>query len=226
MRVATVVTLLVIVSVFSLVGCSPDIDEDEAVVDETIVTEEQDPSSQSPDWWPHWMDGTITVRTGVYKTGAEMEEAIWNRKNFVAFSVGLRMAIMEIPMSKVPGETEVTVLTLREAGMTGTPTIAEVREHFRKEGYRPLTMEEAVMIRLDFTDQPETRTKHKMSKFETLLSREDGLSIGWQGNEWTFHIGRYAGRDSVGQGYEISFGQIYGENVSLDTAFACAKILP
>ena len=222
MKVATVVALLVIVSVFSLVGCSPDIDEDEAVVDETIVTEEEAPSFQGP----HWMDGTITVRTGVYETGAEMAEAIDNRRNFHIPTSGVRMAIMEIPMSKVPGETEVTVLTLREAGMTDNPTLAEVREHFRKKGYRPLTMEEAVMIRLDFTDQPETMTKHKMSEFETLLSREDGLSIGWQGNEWTFHIGRYAGGDLIGQGYEIGFGQIYGGNVNLDTAFACAKILP
>ena len=223
MKVTTVVTLLIMVSVFSLVGCSPDIDEDEAMVDETMVTEEEAPSYQGPHWW----DGTITVRTGVYETGAEMEEAIANRKNYHAYSVSLRIRIMEIPMSKVPGETEVTVLTLREAGMTGTPTIAEVREHFRKEGYRPLTLEEAVMIRLDFTDQPDTGTKHKMSKFETLLSREDGLLIGsWRGKEHTFIIGRYAGQDIWGQGYEIAFGQIYGENVSLETAFACAKILP
>ena len=221
MRVATVITLLVMMSVFSMVGCSPDIEERE-----TIITEEQIPSETPSFQGPHWMDGTITVRTGVYETGAEMARAIDNRRNFIIPTSGVRMAIMEIPMSKVPGETEVTVLTLREAGMTGTPTIAEVREHFRKEGYRPLTMEEAVMIRLDFTDQPETRTKHKMSKFETLLSREDGLSIGWQGNEWTFHIARSAGGDPIGQGYEIGFGQIYGGNVSLETAFACAKILP
>ena len=217
------ITLIAMVSMFSLIGCSPDIDEDEAVVDETMVTEEQTPSYQGPHWW----DGTITVRTGVYETGAEMEEAIANRKNFVAYTVSTRARIIKVPMSKmskVPGETEVTVLTLREVGMTGSPTMEEVREHFRKKGYRPLTLEEAVMIRLDFTDQPDTRTKHKMAEFQALLSREDGLLIGWRGDEWTFKIVRYAGWDLIGQGNMIDLGQTKG--FGLDMAFACAKILP
>ena len=226
MRAATVLALLVMVSVFSLVGCSPDIEEDEVMEDEVMATEEQ--ASSSLDWWPHWMDGTITVRTGVYETGKEMGEAIDSRKNFHAYGVALRMAIIKIPMSKIPGETEVTVMTLREAGMTGTPTTEEIREHFRKKGYGPLTLEEAVMTRLDFADQPrKTETSNKkMVEFLALLSQEDGLSIGWRGNERTFRIVRYAGWDLIGQGNIIAFFQATEDNINLETAFACVKILP
>ncbi len=228
MRVATTVALLTMVSMFSLVGCSPDIEEDGSIVAETMVTEEQAPSSEWPDWVPHWMDGTIIVRTGVYETGEDIVDTLWNRENFHAYSVSLRMRIIDMPMSKIPGETEITVLTLREAGMTGTPTIEKIRSHFGAEGYRPLTLEEAVMIRLDFTDQPgktETANK-KMSRFFALLSQEDGMFMGWEKSEWTLIIGRYLGLDFVGEGYQISREKIVDRNFSLDTAFACAKILP
>ena len=225
MRVFFAVMVVALLATASaLVGCSPDIEEEE---DEAIVTEEQlPPEPISLFQPPHWRDGTITIRTGVYETGGEMEDALWNRENFHARNVSLRIDIRKIPMSNVPKEVEVTVLRLHEVGIKGTAKIEKIRSRFGVEGYRPLTLEEAVMIRLDFTDQPDlAKIHHKMTSFYTLLSQKDGEFLwGSAEGERTLGIERAGGNDFIGAGNLLFFIDVRGVNFSPGAAFACVKV--
>ena len=121
-------------------SCSPDIEEDEAIVAE----EQLPPEPTSLYQVPHWSDGTITIRTGVYETGREMEDAIWDRENFHAYSVSLRIDIRKIPRSNVKKEVEVTVLTLREVG------IKSFSQSGGFVGFRSICLQETRMCELLF----------------------------------------------------------------------------
>ena len=148
------------------------------------------------------------------------------RKNFV-ISAGVRVTVADenFPMSGVRKTVEVTVLTLQEAGMTKPSTIEEIRKQFKELGYRPLTLEEAVTIRVDFRNQPDKmKVDHKMTWFLTLLSKENGKIFGFPEREYAFYIYRNSSRDKYGGGYGMHTEQTSGRRFNPTVyRFACVK---
>lgn len=213
------IALLAVLTAISLAACSPDIEEKGEVL--TLTTEDL----YSPPE-PHWADGTITIETGQHETGESMVDALDDRRNFHAFSASLRIALSKkgLKMSKEKRTVEVTVLTLGEAGFTELATLKEIRKRFEEMGCRPLTLEEAVMTRLDFVDQPDIkRVNHKMTNFFTLLSEEDGYFLGRQEKEKVLKIKRDSTRDKYGEGYLLSFALMKNNMFGPQNAFACVK---
>ena len=48
----------------------------------------------------------------------------------------------EFPMSQIPKTITVKIVTMLEVGLEKPSTLKEVIDHFSKNGYRPLTLEE------------------------------------------------------------------------------------
>ncbi|MDE0636791.1 MAG: hypothetical protein OXI43_13210 [Candidatus Poribacteria bacterium] len=217
------ITMMVLATLL-ITSCSPDIEEDGgkgvAIIEESPWPPE-----------PHWADGTITIEIGQYHTGKQMVDWLNTTPNFHAYGPNLRLGISQedFPMSWVPKEVEITVLTLGELGVAkdAAITLTEVRSLFRRAGYRPLTLEEAVMTRICFTDQPDIKkTDHKMTRFRTLLSQKDGRYLYMPGDEKrerTLCITRNSGRDQYGEGYMLSFENTERSVFGWKTGFAVVK---
>ena len=152
-------TLLAALIAISLFACSSDIIEEE-MVEETPLPELVEPEP------PHWADGIIEIEVGRFKTGAEMLTIFEIPNNNLSASrdIRARLAKPNFPMSRQRKTIKVTVVTLQEAGFTKPTTIEEIRKRFKQLGYRPLTLEEAVEIRLQFLDQPDRPTEYQVQE--------------------------------------------------------------
>ncbi len=206
--------VLITTTLFS--ACSPDIAEEEA--EETLLTPEPIPEPE-----PHWADGIIEIETGRFQTGTEMLRAL-EKPNNINASLDIRFLLSkpDFPMSRQKKTIKVTVVTLLEAGFTEPATLPEIRKRFKQIGYRPLTLEEAIEIRLQFVDQPDRpkeynydaqragfippppkrdRTpKSKLDAFHTLMeSDEDFLGL-----VKVFRITRNSDWDKYDQGLCIA----------------------
>ena len=233
---ATALTLSICI-ILGLIGCSTDTEE------EAVTTEEELLPPPPPE--PHWADGTVEIEVGVYKTGKGLVSALENRENIHANRlIRHHLSKKEMPMmSKVRKRVEVTVATLLEAGFTKeSVTIEEVREKYKENGYRPLTIEEGIMLRLGFTDQPDMKkSDHKMVSFFGLLSKEDSEFFSdMEGIQRIFFLYRSSARDRYGEGYGLytrnvterkfyphgdeEYHQDAAKTDFLGTRFACVKI--
>lgn len=134
---------------------------------------------------PSWADGIVTITVGRYQTGDDLVDAIQNKPNFlVASGVPTSIHRANIRMSQELKTVDITVVTLEEAGFSGNPvTLEQILSRFQQLGYRPLTIEEALELRLQLTDQPDTAQAdlteegRKWSKMFALLSVQDALSL-------------------------------------------------
>lgn len=218
--IRTSMTFIMVILAASLTSCSPDTIE-EYEDEEVQVTEEPAPPE------PSWADGIITITTGNYQTGGGLRNALANKPNFAAVSIMSRtLQKPDFPMSGEPGTTNVTVVTLKEAGFTEPATLEEIRERYRELGYRPLTLEEAVELRLQFTDQPDitdpnlTEEERKWSSMFVLVSEQDAYYVGHKsittGTKLKYiphlHQSRY------GERYGYGFG-IFATHIPADTTF-------
>ena len=129
---------------------------------------------------PDWADGVLTITVGNYQTGAEMLGALKRRYVSISRSLGTYLTRPDFPMSRAKKSVDVAVVPLLEdvVGFEEQVTMEEIRKRYRELGYRPLTLEEAVELRLQFSDQPsDDRFKYSddglfMSGFTALLSEE------------------------------------------------------
>ncbi|MDE0634988.1 MAG: hypothetical protein OXI43_03930 [Candidatus Poribacteria bacterium] len=173
-----ILLLCATVAVMSFLSCATD-EEDDTILEEVVIQPE--PKKPSPPPGPDWADNIITIRTGRYQTGLQLLQALDNKWNFAARRrMRWDLADPDFPMSKSPGGVvDVTIVTLLEAGFKKPVTIHQIRERYRELGYRPLTLEEAVELRLQFTDQPDssekkpTEQERHWSYFFVLISEED-----------------------------------------------------
>ena len=132
-----------------------------------------------------WADGIVTITVGRYQTGDDLVDAIQNKPNFwVARSTPTSIHRANIRMSQERKTVDITVVTLEEAGFSGNPvTLEQIISRFQQLGYRPLTIEEALEFRLQFTDQPDvtqadlTEEERKWGDMFALLSVQDALSL-------------------------------------------------
>ncbi|MCY4577403.1 MAG: hypothetical protein OXB96_03230, partial [Candidatus Kaiserbacteria bacterium] len=162
-----VCTLMIITLMTAVISCSPDRVEEPEEILLPEIAEEPEPEYS-------WSDGVVTITTGNYKTSEELVKAINNRVGLMEVSWGAERALPEggFPMSRQKKSVDVTVVTLLEAGFTELVTLPEIIERYRQLGYRPLTLEEAFELRMQFEDQPNCtdEPENKWGTFYTLLS--------------------------------------------------------
>ena len=205
----TLIVSVVLAAMVTFVACSPDrIEED---VEETVLLPEVEPE-------PDWVDGVVTIQVGRFQTGAEMLEKLESMGNHVVnFILKESLSKPEFPMSHQLRTVEVAVVTLLEAGFDKPVTLDEIRERYRELGYRPLTLEEAVELRIQFTDQPpkviydyvEAVDKmNKMGEFNVLMTKREARLIydylNTRATEPRIKLYRSVTLDKYGEGYGIS----------------------
>ncbi|MCY4571142.1 MAG: hypothetical protein OXD49_22850, partial [Candidatus Poribacteria bacterium] len=158
--------MIMMMAMAAIISCSPDrVEEPE----EILLPE---PVELEPEY--SWSDGVVTITTGNYKTSEDIVKAINNRVGWMEVSWGAESVLPKsgFPMSRQKKSVDVTVVTLLEAGFTELVTLPEIIERYRQLGYRPLTLEEAFELRMQFEDQPNCtdEPENKWGTFYTLLS--------------------------------------------------------
>ena len=229
-----ILLMVTLVALASLVACSPD------RVEERVAEEEGTPLTPGPipELKPVWDGGTITITAGNFATGEDMARAIRNRRDIDANKRLMKMlSENSVPMSREKRTVAITVMTLLEVGFDKPVTITEIRERFRELGCRPLTIQEALELRLQFQDQPDTKTGHKMSAFYVLLSEEEtelmqilkddgSVAICSTGN--TYGISVFSHPKKIDpHSPEIKFdldGFRVNQNINTGTRFACVRV--
>ena len=158
-----------------IVGCSPDTEENEGT--EEILTETVEEVIEPE---PEWANGTITITVGRFETRQQMLDKMGE-----SFSIAPRVErnIIDERRTLTPLSEQYTVdvviLSMKEVGIHSkwgpNADIERIEKQFRNRGYRPLTPEEAMELRLQLPDQPDSSTQHKMSAFLALPSKETHL---------------------------------------------------
>ncbi|MDE0398953.1 MAG: hypothetical protein OXL96_14245 [Candidatus Poribacteria bacterium] len=165
--IQTGVTCIMLILTASLISCSPDTIEE--YEEEEQITEEPEPEPE-----PDWADGVMTITVGRFETKDEIVEEL-KRKKFVLGGWTIKDIYNE-NFTITPPErqytTDIAVVGMREAGITEPATIAEIRKKYREAGYKPLTPEEIIELRLQLENQPHTNTGHRMSSFFSLPTKK------------------------------------------------------
>ena len=158
---------------FVLFSCSSDtlVEEEEEVVEEVLSVEEALDKTLS-EVKPHWDDGVITIQIGRHRTGADLLRSL--KKNNIYFEYFLKRDLPEpkFYMSGRRYEIDVAVITMREIGFNELTSVYDIVDRFVEKGYRTLTPEEAIELRLQFLDQPELSEGHRMAAFHILVDQE------------------------------------------------------
>ena len=152
-----------------MIGCASD---DEPM--EGIVAPEPEPEVIDPEPEPDWADNTLTIEIGRHETGAQMARKFgkyWNKIYSVNNWTEEDLLRPDFPMAGRQYTIEVAVISMLKAGITKPATIAEIQERYKELGCRPLTMEEAIELRLQFTDQQNVPDDHPMVNFLILPSK-------------------------------------------------------
>ena len=179
----------------SLIACSPDsVEEVETEPAETEMTPPQ----------PDWADGTITITTGRGDSEASLLAGL--EASRCQASVVLKNILFDenpathVPVSQIEREIEVSIVLMTEVGATRPMEMPEVIKYYRAAGYRPVTLEEAIELRIQFWDQPYI-SEEKVSAFFALLSEEarKPLFAPWLGGQVrtfeTVQLYRYKKKD-------------------------------
>ena len=166
----------------AIMGCSSDSDEPEP---EEIIAPEQN-SEPSP---PHWEDGTVTISIGRYKTARELYDAVQAAGMHIGDNVTEDLFRNgDFPLDGKKRSVEISVVSMVDIGMGmgrhRSALLDEVWTQFWEKGYRPLSIEESLELRRQFTNQPPVSTAHKMSAFFLLPRVEDSKNFG-DPLEWT-----------------------------------------
>lgn len=153
--------LVVAIVCVAVIGCS----SDEPMVEDIIVPEPEPEPEPEPDW----VDNILTIKIGRSQTGAQLLGRFNHSKCGISPNTKDWLSHPDFPMAKRHYTIEVAVISMPEVGMTKPATTAEVQKRYKDVG-RPLTMEEAIELRLQFTDQPDMMTGHEMANFFVLPS--------------------------------------------------------
>ena len=117
---------------------------------------------------PHWADEVLTINVGNYQDSWEIFREMEDRN--IVMSRSIETYIGKFPMSRTQKSVDVAIVKLLDVGFLQPVTIEKIRQRFSELGYRPLTLEEAVELRLQFTDQPLDDVL--MNGFTALLSEK------------------------------------------------------
>ena len=176
--------LLAALFLMTLTSCSSDIEENESILNEESETYE----IIEPEPEPDWADSVITITVGRFKTKRQI---LSNLKRTFLFHPWTEHNMMNERWSLTPEDqqytVEIAVFTVKELGINRMTNIEEVTNRFKEIGYRPLTTEEAIEVRLHLPDQPDSSTRHKMSSF-FVLSPEETPVINGEPARWCYTI--------------------------------------
>ena len=149
------------------------------------VTEIRNKKQEKPTWADHWITipgigkkEVITVTAGRFQTGAELFAELERQgvETPEEESVGKLIKSKNFPMSKKPYSFNVVIITAEEAGLTKNEDQpirhGKLIERYKDLGCRPLTPEEAVELRVQFTDQPTVHENEIVAHFTCLPSKE------------------------------------------------------
>ena len=189
------ILMMLLAALTPLIACSPDRVEEEEVTESTFTLSEPTMPKIQPD--------EILIEVGRFQSPAELQHALEIRRLWVGDRVISALNDPEFPMSQKPKTIVVKIVTMLEVGLDKPSTLKEVIDHFSKNGYRPLTLEEAVELRIQYLNQPEEISSDKMSAFFALLKKEDAYFIGFK-----FRDGRIA--EIFGYFYQTIFQNIIG----------------
>ena len=149
---------------------------------------EQDPEIEiEPE--PDWADSKMTITVGRFETRQQMLDKLQESFKLHRF---IEEDVTNEGRTFTPIEQQYTVdivvLSMKEVGIHDPVTIEEVKEEFRARGYRPLTPEEGMEMRLQLADQPSSATQHKMSAFFLLPHEETDMINGGFNRNVTYNI--------------------------------------
>ena len=167
---------------------------------EDIVAEpEPEPQPEVIEPKPDWADNEMTLAIKV-KTAEDLLSDL--KKGGYTFTNRIRRALLDPedppPLTSKPYTTVVTVVTMKEIGIERALMLPEIKERYQELGYRLLTLQEAVELRLHLHDQPNVTSGHRWSAFFGLTesAKSDKLSGGKNMNIVT-HIFNASFRDSA-----------------------------
>ena len=158
----TLTALIAVLAVLSMTACSSDIVEEE----ESLLTPEPIKSD--------WIDGKLTIQVGNYKTTREILIAMKEKGFALGITIDYNLRNRDFPISGKQYIIEVEVVKMFDVGLTEKTTYEETYRRYRERGYRPLTLEEMMELRLQFTDQPSIPSDHLMTVFFALIDPELG----------------------------------------------------
>ena len=139
---------------------------------EDIVAEpepEPEPEVIEPKPQPDWADNEMTITVNV-KTAAGLLNEL--KEGGYSLYENVRRDFMDpkiLSLTDRPYTAIVTVVTMKEAGIDRALTLPEVKERYKELGYRLLTFQEAIELRLQLHDQPDVASGHKWSAFLGLV---------------------------------------------------------
>ena len=173
-RTTVVLTALLLVAVYT--SCSSNNNEEP---EDEILSVWQPPPPPEPDW----ADNDMTVTVGNYESGAGMLSAMREHKNTFSVQRILKATLLheDFPMSRRKYSIKVSVFRLKELGITEPVNVAQIRKQCRKMGYRTMTLEESVELRLQITDWPKENAR--WNTFNTLLNKEHAKLVTFGGAE-------------------------------------------
>ncbi len=121
---------------------------------------------------PSWSNYFMTISVGNYQTGSEMLDAMSDSNIVMSRGLDTYFTHPNFPMpvswlSAKKKSVDIAFVYLSEAGFSEPVTLKKIWKRFSKLGYRPLTFEEVVELRLQFYDLPPS------TEFITLLSEND-----------------------------------------------------
>ncbi len=187
-----------------LAGCSPDIEEEESATIVEVTEEETAETPLIPE--PDWADSVMTITVGRFETRQQMFDKMKESFQIRRFA---EKDIIDKRRTLTPPDQQYTVdiavLTMKEVGIHNPTNITRITKHFRELGYRPLTPEEAMELRLHLPDQPDSSTRHKMSSF-FVLSGEEAALLNPSGRKATYLISCIALEDADGTALENGAG--------------------
>ena len=183
-RYGVVGCILAGIAALILIGCSTDTDVLDTEEDLSYLEDLEELKEKGPKP-PSWSKGYFTIEVGRFQTGPELLEELttrklgpeyWATRYFVDKTGSIHSGVHdllshpEFPMAGRRYTIKVAVLSMLDAGMNGGFRMDDILKRYKELGYRPLTMEEAVELRLQFTDQPFIQSGHEMSQFDVLPS--------------------------------------------------------
>ncbi len=170
-KISTFIPIMAIV-VLSIVSFSACSENEEGVGITDIVTPPTE-VDQTP--LPDWADNVVTITAGRFQTKEAMKSALRATRYSIGLWIMGSMAGIGHPnfiLKKEEYTVDVSVISMLDAGID-TPTATEdIVKRYEEMGYRPLTPEESIELRLQLTDQPDTSTGNPWSAFIVLQGEE------------------------------------------------------
>ena len=160
-----VIIAIAVLSIVSFSACSED---KEGVGITDIVT----PPTEIQTPLPDWADNIVTITAGRFQTKEAMKSALIAMGHTWYGQTVARIGHPNFILKKEEYTIDVSVISMLDAGIDTPAATEDIVKRYEEMGYRPLTPEESIELRLQLTDQPDTSTGSPWSAFFVLQGEE------------------------------------------------------